>query len=242
MRHGETLHGWQYFDPKRRLVPTSYYNTDTGVGLLMMGYPRGQQLGSTSLRVGVVGLGVGTLAAYSLPGDYFRFYEIDPQVVDMSMSSNPRFTFLQSSRATIDVTLGDGRLSLERESPQKFDILILDAFSSDSVPVHLLTREAMQIYRKHLRGPHSVLAFNITNRSLDLRPVLVGLAKDSGLSMIRAGVFYPSAPTQWVLMCQDRDWLLSIPGVNETAKDVTLSAEAPVWTDDYSNLLQALQF
>lgn len=245
LRHGATIHGWQYFDPKRRLVPTAYFTPETGVGLLMSNYPRftdGVQQGPGGLRVGVVGLGVGTLATYGLPGDLFRFYEIDQLVVDFSTSSQPRFTFLKSSPATIDVKLGDGRLSLEREQPQQYDILILDAFSSDSVPVHLLTKEAMQIYRRHLRGPRSVLAFNITNRLLDLRPVLVGLAKDSGMYMVSAGVLRPNAPVRWVLMCEDRDFLLSIPGVRETARDVTLNAEPPLWTDDYSNLVQVMQF
>ncbi len=245
LRHGATIHGWQYFDPQRRMVPTSYFTSETGIGLVMANYPRPieeAQSGQAGLRIGVVGLGVGTLATYGRPGDFIRFYEIDQQVVDFSMSSQPRFTFVKGSRATIDLKLGDGRLSLEREEPQKYDILVLDAFSSDSVPVHLLTKEAMQIYRKHLRGNHSIIAFNITNRLLDLRPVLVGLAKDSGMQMVSAGVFRPNVPIRWVLMCEDRDFLLSIPGVRETARDVNLSAQPPLWTDDYSNLVQVMQF
>jgi hypothetical protein len=245
LRHGATIHGWQYFDPGRRMVPTAYYIPETGIGLLMANYPRsgrGTQASSEGLRIGVVGLGVGTLATYGLPDDFIRFYEIDKQIVDFSMSEKPRFTYLKGSRATIDVKLGDGRLSLEREEPQQYDILVLDAFSSDAVPVHLLTKEAMQIYRNHLSGPRAVIAFNVTNRLLDLRPVLVGLARDSGMHMVSAGVYRPNVPVRWVLMCKDRDFLLSIPGVRETARDVNLSAQPPLWTDDYSNLVQVMQF
>jgi hypothetical protein len=140
------------------------------------------------------------------------------------------------------VQVGDGRLSLEREQPQQFDILVLDAFSSDSVPVHLLTKEAMQIYRRHLRNHHSVIAFNVTNRLLDLRPVLLGLANNSGMYMVSAGVQRPEAPIHWVLMCDDKEFLLSIPGVRETARVVNLNRAAPLWTDDYSNLMQAIIF
>ena len=242
LKHGETNHGWQLKDPEVRLVPTAYYIPDSGIGLLMTNYPRFASDGSStaSLRVGLVGLGVGTLASYGQPGDYFHFYEIDQNVAKMSFAAPERFTFVKSSKAKVDVTLGDGRLSLEREEPQKFDVLVLDAFSSDSVPVHLLTREAMQIYRRHLRGPHSVLAFHITNRALDLRPVLLGLAKDSDFYVIRAGVDHASLPTEWILMCPDAEFLLSISGVRETARKINLNAEPPLWTDDYSNLLQVL--
>lgn len=240
LRHGETMHGWQYTDANLHYLPTSYYVPDSGVGFVMRNYPR--DAANPQLRVGLVGLGVGTLAIYGHPGDDFHFYEINQQVIDMSTEPDRRFTFVDHSPAKIKMTLGDGRLSLERESSQQFDVLVLDAFSSDSVPVHLLTREAMQIYRRHLRGPHSILAFHISNRTLDLRPVLVGLAKDSGFYMVRAGIVHPETPTEWILMCEDKEFLLSIPGVHETAMNINLSAEPPLWTDDYSNLLQVLKY
>src|SRR5262249_55601895 len=152
-----------------------YYGTKSGVGLLL------DQPKAAPKHVGMVGLGVGTLAAYGRPGDRFRFYEINPDVIRLA---EEHFTFLKDSQAEIDMVVGDARLSLERESPQNFDLLVLDAFRSDAVPAHLLTEEAFAIYLKHLR-PEGVLAFHVTNRHLDLEPVIRGAAQRFDLHAVK---------------------------------------------------------
>ncbi len=130
-----------------RNIPLTYYRTESGIGLLLTNYPRKN---SDTLRVGVIGMGAGTLATYGQRGDYYRFYEIDPSVVYLSAGPSPYFYFVHDSRAKIDAALGDARLSLEKEARDKdfqhFDVLVVDAFSSDSIPVHLLTDEALEVY------------------------------------------------------------------------------------------------
>lgn len=239
--HGNTLHGAQFTDPALRDEPTLYYERSSGLGRVIAYYPRplsasGQPEG---LRVGLAGLGAGTIAAYGRPGDYFRFYEIDPQVIDMSMSKSPLFTFIHDSPARVDVIEGDARLSLEDEidkgQPQKFDILVLDAFSGDSPPVHLLTKEAMALYLRHLRGPNSVLCFHLTNRSLDLRPVAAGLAREYKLASTEVEVDW----SDWVLMSANPA-MLKTPAILQSSRPVVLHHSVPLWTDDYSNLLGLL--
>jgi len=235
LRHGRIVHGKQSLDPARRGEPTSYFARGTGIGLLLAGYPR-----ASPLRVGVVGLGAGTLAAYGQPGDYYRFYEIDPDVTALSRSESPEFTFLRDSRAKVEVIAGDARLALERElrrrQPQQFDVLVLDAFSSDSIPVHLLTREAFRIYVGHLRGPDSVLAVQITNRFLDLRSVVAGLAADAGLNSAQV----KNAGADWVLLSR-RPAMLRLPGLRDHAQPLALDRPPGLWTDDFSNIFQALK-
>ena len=191
----------------------------------------------------MVGLGVGTLAAYGQPGDYLRFYEINPDVVRLARS---HFTYLADSAAQIDVVLGDARLSLEREAPQDFDMLVLDAFSGDAIPTHLLTQEAFSVYLRHLRD-EGLLAIHITNRHVDLNPVIAGLARHFGLhtARIRSDIneAQGAAAAVWVLIARDQSFL-SLPAIR-AAMD---PAEAPIdenppplWRDDYSNLLQVLR-
>jgi hypothetical protein len=188
-------------------------------------------------------MGVGTLAAYGTPGDTIRFYEINPQVAAYSRENSPYFTFLRDSAAKTEIVLGDGRLSLERElkfqGSQKFDLLVLDAFNSDSVPVHLLTDEAFQLYLSHLRGPDSVIAFNISNRSLDLTPVLLSHAIRQKMYIIR--LYKPEAglASDWVLLSRNPR-VLEIPAFADHIASMP-SADATLrWTDDYSNLFQIL--
>ena len=171
LKHGTINHGEEYLSPARRDWPTTYYGPRAGAGLAIRDK---QKLGP--VRVGVIGLGVGTIAAYGRAGDYFRFYEINPLVEQLARGE---FRFLCDSKARTDITLGDARLSLERQEPQNFDVLVVDAFSSDSIPVHLLTREAMELYFHHLKAD-GTLAFHISNRYLDLQPVLREEAKASG--------------------------------------------------------------
>jgi hypothetical protein len=160
--HGVILHGEQYLAPDARRVATTYYGPTSGVGRTLEAARTGP------LRVGVIGLGVGTLATYGQPGDVFRLYELNPVVLDVA---NSRFTYLKDSLAKIEPALGDARLVLEREAPQRFDVLAVDAFSSDSIPVHLLTREALAVYKRHL-AERGAVVFHITNRYLDLSGVV----------------------------------------------------------------------
>ncbi len=164
---GRTVHGLQFLSTSRRRRPTAYYGTRSGVGLLL------DEAGAANRRVAIIGLGAGTLAAYGRRGDWFRFYEINPAVIE---SARRDFQFLSDSAASIDVVEGDGRLRLEQEPEHSFDLIVLDAFSDDSIPVHLLTREAFQIYFARLR-PGCRLAVHVTNRYLDLNPVIEALAR-----------------------------------------------------------------
>ena len=165
--NGRIVHGCQFSDPGKSREPIAYYAFYSGVGQAIT-YFQDQP----NLKVGTIGLGVGTLAAYARPGDEFRFYEINPAVPEMA---NRYFTYLKDCRGHHDVVLGDARLSLEREAPQGFHVLVLDAFSGDAIPTHLLTREAFEIYLKHL-DPAGILAVHITNKYLNLAPVVQGLA------------------------------------------------------------------
>ncbi|MGE5644230.1 MAG: spermidine synthase [Acidobacteriota bacterium] len=215
---GTTLHGSQFLAADRRMQPTTYYGPASAIGMILRsaGPPR---------RVGVAGLGVGTLAAYGRTLDYFRFYEINPLVVQAARS---RFTFLRDCRARYDTVVGDARLSLEREEPQNFDVLALDAFSGDSVPVHLLTVEAFRVYLRHLR-PGGVLAIHISNRHLDLEPIVAGACERLGkrLSIVRSTQDEPGSELAvWAV-------------VSGSAAPAPLRFSA--WTDDYSNLLEAIR-
>jgi hypothetical protein len=243
-KHGLTLHGAQLQAASRRNTPTLYYGPSSGVGLLLLN--RGQSAGA--LRVGVIGLGAGTIAAYGQTGDYMRFYEMNPEVVRLAKGNEALFTFLHDTGSQTDVVLGDGRISLERElasqGSQHFDLLAIDAFSGDSIPLHLLTREAMSIYLRHLRSNRSILAFHVSNRAVNLLPVLAGLAEQYQLHLVRILTLAPKSeaelPSDWVLMAAD-PVALEIPAILQHAKPVKLTAPPPLWTDDYSNLLQVLR-
>jgi len=243
-KHGLTLHGAQLQAPGRRHTPTLYYGPSSGIGRVLLN--RAQS--GAGLRIGVIGLGAGTIAAYGQPGDYMRFYEMNPEVARLAKGKEALFTFLNDTPAQTDVVLGDGRISLERElaarGSQEFDVLAIDAFSSDSIPVHLLTREAMAIYLRHLRSSRSILAFHVSNRTLDFMPVLAGLSEQYHLRLVRMLTLAPQSeaeiPSDWVLMAEDPA-ALEIPAILQHAKPVHLSAPPPLWTDDYSNLLQVLR-
>jgi spermidine synthase len=241
LRDRMTNHGMQYVDAALARVPAGYYGANSGIAMLFHDHP------ASSIRVGVVGLGIGTLAAFSKPGDYFRFYEINPDVIRLAQGPGAYFTYLRDSPGKTEVILGDARLSLEREAArgeaQKFDILVLDAFSGDAIPVHLLTLESFALYRKHLRSPDSIIAVHITNRNLDLSRVLAGMARELRLSSIR--IYRPwlggySAQTDWVLLSENPN-SLQLPGIVEAGRSVSVSKDNQVWTDDYSNLVQYLK-
>jgi SAM-dependent methyltransferase len=233
--HGTINHGAQFLAPDRRNWPTTYYGAESGVGLAIR---ERQDLGP--MRVGVIGLGAGTLAAYGRPGDYYRFYEINPQVVGLARSE---FTYLQDSGAHVEIALGDARLSLERETGQSFDVLAVDAFSGDSIPVHLLTREAFALYLDHL-GPGGVLAVHVSNKYLDLEPVVRMQANEVGLpSMVvdtsdddTVGVY----GSTWVLVSRRSDFFEK-PSIQAAAAEIDVTRRMRLWTDNYSNLFKTLR-
>lgn len=246
LKHGRVVHGVQYVEAAARREPSSYFVRDSGLGLALLHHPRrAGESGGKPLRVGVVGLGIGTIAAYGSPGDTFRFYENNPEVLRLARDTR-YFHYLEDTPARVEVVLGDGRLLLEEElrrgQAQAFDLLALDAFSSDAVPVHLLTREAFEVYLAHL-APDGILAVNISNRSLDLRPVILKLAEHYRL----AAAFIPkdnpepySLPSHWMLLARSPE-VLGAPAIQAAKREVGLVPEVSLWTDDYSNLFQALK-
>jgi len=243
MVHGITVHGMQYLDPALKRKPTAYYTEQSGVGLALLNFPRYGK----GLRVGEIGMGIGVLAAYSQPGDVYRFYEINPAAIRLAQGEGGYFTFLQDSPARVDVIAGDGRISLEQElkttGSQRFDILVLDAFSSDSIPVHLIDEQAFALYLAHLQSD-GLLAIHITNNYLDLRPVVWKLADHFGLRMVyisNQGDGQTSYTSQWVLLARNPA-LFDNPAIASRVTDMdNFNKNLPLWTDDYSNLFQILR-
>jgi SAM-dependent methyltransferase len=234
--HGVINHGEQILDAKYRREPISYFCHGTGIAYAMLagkpGVPR---------KIGILGLGCGTLAAYGRPGDTIRIYEINPLVLEIARSE---FTYLSETPAHVETVLGDGRLSLEREPSQQFDVLVMDAFSGDSVPVHLITREAFQTYLRHLK-PGGILAVNVSNKHLDLRPVMERGAAAVG----RIALFYSYDAYEEDTFCKSADWvLITEPGVRQTQPALYGAGQVlkpytgfRAWTDDFSNMFRILK-
>lgn len=238
MRNGRINHGAQFQDEERRRQAHHYHGPASGVGQVLRAVP------GPNRRIGVTGLGVGTLAAYGQPGDYFRFYEINPLV---TQAARDHFTYLSDSPATSDVIDGDARLSMEQElaagKAQNFDVLVLDAFSGDAVPMHLLTREACEVYLKHMK-PDGVLAINVTNIHLDLVPVTEALAKEFDLAMTVVSTVKNESegqlPTTWVVLARDPKFFERHPIASEH-RFLGEEKKPPIlWTDDFSNIWQVL--
>ena len=230
MLHGQIIHGQQFIAPEKQQLPTSYFTHDAGVGLAL-----DAKAAQGPLRVGVIGVGAGTLLTYGRKEDVYHLYEIDPLVIQLAKQE---FTFIRDAKAKTDIVLGDARLQLESESPQNFDVLVVDAFSGDSVPVHLLTREAFAVYFKHLK-PNGVLAVHITNAFLDLVPVVQTAADHFG-KQIRlvdhVGDFTKlSFTSRWALVTANAKFfdnpMLKNAKILEGRNDFT------PWRDDYSSLL-----
>jgi SAM-dependent methyltransferase len=234
--HGAIMHGEQYMDDARRDRVTTYYTETSGIAAAI-------QSRTTPRRVGVIGLGTGTIAAYGRKGDLYRFYDIDPRVMDIARNE---FTFLADSKAQIELALGDARLTLEREPPQNFDVLAVDAFSSDAIPVHLITKEALGVYLKHVRAD-GIVAFHVSNRFLDLIPVVARLAREHGAHAVLVSDDPDDedeslrSRSDWVLVSRDPAALAREAIAEAGAKPAEDRPGWRTWTDDYSNLIQILK-
>jgi len=232
--HGTINHGIQFTDPARRNGHYSYFSEISGIGMAINSLQPGPR------NIGVLGLGVGALASYARPGDTFRFYEIDPLV---EMIARKEFTYLSECRGKVDVLIGDGRLLLEKDVDKKYDLLAIDAFSSDAVPVHLLTVEALKMYFDRLK-PDGILALNITNRHIQLAPVLEIAARELGKQAVlitqRGDYDKYIYHTDWALMTSQRD-LMKIPAIADAASSLEPMPGLRLWTDDYSNLIQIVK-
>lgn len=246
LTNGTIQHGTQIFGTDaQRKTPTTYYAPDSGVGLalnLCCPRPDGSVDGSVRARnIGVIGLGAGTLAAYGRPGDRIRFYEINPAVEPIARNA---FTYIRESRAQIDIINGDARTSLAREQPQNFDVLVIDAFSGDAIPLHLLTREAVALYRRHL-APGGILAFHISNQHVDLEPAIALLAQNAGLQAAR--VTSPADESRgeftanWVLVSDNEAFFTQLE-LADGARPPVFKPGLRLWTDDYSSLLPLLRW
>lgn len=235
LTNGTISHGLEFLSSARRDQPTSYYGTSSGIGVALKAMGK-----RGSLRVGVIGLGVGTIAAYGQAGDEYTFYEINPLVVRIARED---FSFLQDSRAGVAIELGDARLTLERQPPQHFDVLAVDAFSSDSIPVHLLTLEAFELYFHHLKAD-GVLAVHISNQHLNLEPVVAAAAEQLG----KEGVIISNSndnangifSATWVLL-GSRDTFLRVPAIKKAGHLLTARGQKKLWTDSYSSLFAVLK-
>jgi predicted O-methyltransferase YrrM len=236
LQHDRTTHGLQFVRADKRRLPTTYYGEESGAGLVMRLRPPGQ-----NWHIGLIGLGAGTLAAYGQPGDRYRAYEIDREVQRLAQTE---FTYLADCPAPVACVIGDARRSLASEPAQGFDCLFLDAFSSDSIPVHLLTQEAFALYARHL-GPDGVLAVHVSNQHLDLAPVVIRLATEQGWEAVciddqpdasqqsDRGVY----PSRWVLVGR-KGPALEPARLRERACQV---APGPLWTDEKNNLFEVLR-
>jgi len=245
LRSGRILHGQQFADQARRnTTEVGYYSPKSGCAAAIF-Y---QQARLKACRIGVVGLGVGTLAAYARSSDYVRFYEINPQVIDIARRY---FHFLEDCQSPHDIVLGDGRLQLERElresngTGNQFDILMLDAFSGDAVPSHLLTTEAIAIYKRHL-APGGILVLHITNTYLDLFPVVKRLAAEHGFQLTR--IYQPEESeslvyrSDYALLTTDEEFIRRNPAaIDDLPAELRTERTVPLWTDRYHNLFQILQ-
>ncbi|MGQ0509526.1 MAG: fused MFS/spermidine synthase [Betaproteobacteria bacterium] len=234
--HGVIMHGEQHLHEPLRTQLTTYYQASSGIGVALEARRE-----RPAIRVGLIGLGTGTLAAWGRKGDVYRFYEINPEVIAVARRD---FTYLGDSAATIEMSLGDARLNLEREAPQNLDVLAVDAFSSDAIPVHLITKEALAAYLRHMK-PDGIVAFHVSNRFLDLVPVVGRIAKENGAHAV---VVYDEGEgnedkttSDWVLVSRDPQ-ALEAPKI-KAAKPVVPEERAAwrTWTDDYSNLVQILK-
>jgi hypothetical protein len=239
--HGSTVHGQQDLDPARRTMPLSYYHRSGPIGQAMAALATPL----TNAHVAVVGLGAGSLAAYATPGQRWTFYEIDPAVARIARDP-AMFTYLEECGDRCRIVLGDARLSLARRHDPAYQLLVLDAFSSDSIPVHLITREALGLYLEHLAAD-GVLAFHISNRHLNVQPVLEALAAERGLASLvqvdspsRAAFEQGHYPSHWFLMARTAEAFGALGG-DKRWKQPGLTSGARAWTDDFSDIISVIK-
>jgi SAM-dependent methyltransferase len=250
LSHGTTMHGMQLLDQPTK--PVSYYPVTSGVGIAMT---KAEELYGPQASIGVVGLGTGTLACYRKPGQYWQFFEIDPLVIEIARDRKI-FSFIERCAPSVPITLGDARLTLADVPAGKFDILALDAFSSDSIPLHLLTREAFATYRKALK-PDGLLLVHISNRYIDLNPVIAAEVKNGGWiaalrhdSPTKQLINEGSRASQWIALSADPAKLAQLTGKLGDKKARYYDAEGWIkldspegttpWTDDYASVLPHL--
>jgi hypothetical protein len=246
LTNGGVVHGSQLADPRQRRKPTVYYGASSGLaaGIAAARESARAAGGHGELRIGCIGLGVGSIAAYLFPGDTLRIYELNPAVLAVAREN---FTFLADAPARAEVVLGDARLSLERElattGPRRFDLLVVDAFTGDAIPAHLLTRECLQLYAGHL-APDGRLMLHISNRYLDLRPLVLGLAEDAGRQALIVDSI-PTDPTEfgatWATIAPGPDAFSAAERDMASASRPLLAGRTALWTDEYSNLFELLQ-
>jgi spermidine synthase len=241
LAHGTTLHGQQSTDKRMECAPMTYYGSGSGAAIALANAPK---LFGPATRVGVIGLGTGTLAAYYQPGQQWRFYEIDPAVLHLSL--NRTFTYLVDCAHRPQVALGDARLELAKAAPGSFDVIAVDAFSSDAIPLHLLTDEAIGVYLRAL-SPKGLLLIHISNRYIELEPVLSAAAQHRGLAAaVRDDNPYDRTfvtPSSWVLMTRDPNQLKALAAARPDAPWTRLQAPAPrVWTDDHASILPYIRW
>jgi hypothetical protein len=242
LRHGRITHGIQFSDDHRRRLPVSYFTPPSGVGQTLSMYAD-----KSNVRVGITGLGIGTIAAYARPGHTYRFYEINPQIIQLARE---HFTYLAECQGKVEIVEGDARLSLEREAQagsQRFDVLILDAFSGDAVPTHLLTTEAFEVYNQHIL-PGGALLVHVSNRYLDLRGIVRRLAEEHGYEIILVDqgeyedpVLGPDGvySTDWLVLSKNRELLEAID--QNVSPLPAETAGSPLWTDAHTDLFRILK-
>jgi SAM-dependent methyltransferase len=230
--HGSILHGEQWLSEKYRRSATTYYKATSGIGRTLITFE------GKPIRVGVIGLGAGSLAVYGDADDVYRFYDINPAVEAVARNW---FSYLADSPARIEVVLGDARLSLEREAPQQYDVLAVDAFSGDSIPVHLITLEAVAEYLRHLK-PEGVIAFHVSNRFLDLKPVLLAIAEKHLLqyAFLHETGENGGTTSDWVVLTRSKPFILK-PSIVEATIPIAPRPEWRLWTDSYNNLFQVFR-
>ena len=237
--HGRTQHGMQFTDPERSRWPTAYFSEISGIGLTMHALPAGDR------RIGVIGLGAGTLAAYPQPGDFLHMYEINPDVLRLA---SKWFTYLTNCQGKLEMTLGDARLALEKEPPQNYDLLVLDAFNSDAPPVHLLTKEAFMIYERHMKT-NGMIAVNVSNRRINLDPVIANIAREFHYRMVIVDNPAPHdkpwiMSASWALLAREArgDQVITSPAIQLASRPpLTNDVSVPLWTDDFASLFQILR-
>jgi len=243
MAHGQTAHGFQFEAEQIRSVPTTYFTETSGVGLTLLNHRKRPG----PLRVGGLGLGIGVIASYGQEGDTFRFYEVDPVVIDIALGEGGYFSFLQDSPARMEVVEGDARVALEEEllseGSQQYDVLVVDTFSGGTIPLHLLTKEAFEIYLQHL-AEGGIMAINVSNNYFDLPPAVFNLAQEFGLTSMlieNRGDGLQSYDSVWVLLAREPGSLLLPEIMIRQSQPPVIPDNFRVWTDNFSNLWQVLK-